>query len=325
LKAGSALELSFIENVRMRRILPEGSQVVAAVSGGGDSVALLLLLECFRSHMGWDLEVLYVDHRTRPGTASEAEFVEGLAEGLHLPFTLRTVSEEGSGSLEDRFSRERQRIFDSFGEAGYLVATGHTADDRAETLLLRLLEGAGLRGLGGMDYQGLGPVRRPVLDLTRSQLRDYLRQRGREWMEDPTNRDDDIMRNRIRKEVLPVLESVHPGVSIALARSSANLSLWRDYADELISGSLDELVRGATFRRRQYASLPEALRLSILWDIAGRPRGGRLEIEKTDLWILSGKNGQHVLPGGKARICMDGEKGTVLHVEPSDERNRFVL
>ncbi len=316
----SSVERRFIETVRRRELLPENSRLAAAVSGGGDSVALLRLLDCFASHMNWSLEVIHVDHGAREESGSDAEFVRCLARGVKLPFHLHEIAPAQTGSLEDHFSRERQRIYESIGREGALVATGHTADDRAETLVMRLLEGAGLRGLGGMDYFGMGPVRRPLLDFTRTELRDYLSGLGQPWVEDPTNRETDFLRNRIRRLVMPALESVSPGSAVSLARSSANLTQWRDLVDETVSDSLDELIHEGTFPREKYVSLPKPVRLAVLWTLAGKPRGGRLEIEKTDRWILSGKEGFHILPGG-ARISMKKDVGTV-DTEPDREEGQ---
>jgi tRNA(Ile)-lysidine synthase len=314
----SSVEKTFIETVRTRELLPKGSSVAAAVSGGADSVALLELLLRFRNHMRWSISILHVDHGARPESGSEADFVNNLAMESDIEFQLFSISPPESGSLEDHFSRERQRIYWELGDAGCIVATGHNADDRAETILMRLFEGAGLRGLGGMDYFGTGPVRRPLLDIGRGDLREYLRSVGREWVEDPSNEDTAYLRNRIRKQVIPVLESVHPGIRGALCRSSANLSQWRDVIDELICRSIDDIMSGGTFQRKLYSSRPRGLRLAILWDIAGRPRGGRIELEKTDRWIVSGKDGFHILPGG-SKLVLEGERGRIEKESSSSE------
>jgi len=106
-------------------------------------------------------------------------------------------------------------------------------------------------------------------------------------------------------KVIPVLESISEGATLALARSSANLSQWRDITDIIIDESLNMILDADTFQREKYLSLPRAVRLGILWVLSDRPRGGRLELEKTDRWILEGKNGYHTLPGG-SRITADG-------------------
>ncbi len=293
-----SFENTFIETVKLRNLLPCGSEILAAVSGGSDSVALLQLLYRFANHMDWKLAVLHIDHCARPGSGEDALFVKDLAEGIGLQCNIEKTSPPGSGSPEGHFSAERNRIYTEYALEQILVTTGHTASDRAETLIMRLLEGSGLRGLGGMDYFGRGSVRRPLLDFTRSELREYLDTIGQNWIEDPTNQEDLYLRNRIRHSVIPVLESVSPGSTFAIARSSANLSQWRDFTDSIIDDSLDELLDGDTFRREEYLNLPRAVRLGILWAVSGRPRSGKLEIEKTDRWILGKKDGYHILPGG---------------------------
>lgn len=303
-------ERTFIETVRTRRLLPKGSRVWAAVSGGSDSVALLRLLMQFANHMKWDLSILHIDHGARSDSADDAAFVEELAVRLELPFQLRRIPPPGSGSLEAYFSSNREAIYNEIAEGSDLVATGHTASDRAETLILRLLEGSGLRGLGGMDYFGRGPVIRPLLDLSRHDLEEYLSTIDQSWIEDPSNTEDVFLRNRIRHTVMPVLESLSPGCSYALGRSSANLSQWRDVIDNMIEESIEELVSGDKFIIEQYLNYPRAVRLGILWVLSGRPRSGREEIEKTDRWLSDRKSGFHLLPGG-LRITVD-ESGVLI-------------
>lgn len=304
------VESAFIETVKFRDLLPEGSNILAAVSGGSDSVALLRILHRFANHMNWDLSVLHIDHKARPESAKDADFVNELSNGLGLLCSVRTVSYAGSGSPEGYFSKERKRIYTEYASDDVLIATGHTASDRAETLLMRLLEGAGLRGLGGMDYFGQGPVRRPMLDFTRTELREYLEVIGQKWIEDSTNQEDSFLRNRIRHKIIPVLESISPGSTPAIARSSANLSLWRDIADEIINDSLGKILHEDTFGKEQYVTLPRAVRLGILWAVCGKPRSGRLEFEKTDNWILGNKDGSHILPGGTRLVS----EGNAIHI-----------
>ena len=294
-----ALELRFINTVKREGLLPRGSSVVAAVSGGADSVCLLGMLLRFRRHMAWRLSVLHVDHSYRQASASDASFVKGLAEAAGLPFILRRLPARGGGSSpEADFSSARQAIYEETAGDG-LVAVGHTASDRAETLLMRLIEGAGLRGLGGMDYFGVGPVRRPLLDMTARETRAFLRDRGGVWIEDETNSDPGFLRNRIRRDLLEPLEDAMPGVSRRVASSSANLGSWRRVAEGLTHVALERLGgEGSALERRMYERYEKALRLSVLWELCGRPRAGSAEIDKTDAWLLAGGCGDRLLPGG---------------------------
>ncbi len=299
-------ESAFIEAVKLRNLLPKGSSVLAAVSGGSDSIALLRLLHRFSHHMSWKLAVLHIDHHARPGSGDDAAFVKGLADELGLHCSIEEISSQESGSSEGYFSAERSRIYNDYSSGNNLIATGHTASDRAETILIRLLEGAGLRGLGGMDYFGRGAVRRPLLDFTRNDISTYLEIIGQTWIEDQTNEEEVFLRNRIRHRIIPVLESISPGCTRAIARSSGNLANWRDAADSLIDDALIRLLDDQSFRREQYIDLPRVIRLGILWSVCGKPRGGKLELEKTDRWIIMNKNGFHILPGGSRITSEDG-------------------
>lgn len=297
----SPLELRFISTVKREGILPPGSSVTAAVSGGADSVCMLHLLLRFRRHMSWNLSVLHIDHSYRKSSRADAEFVRSLASSSGLPFILRRLpSRVRRNSPEADFSAARQAVYSEVAGDG-LVAVAHTASDRAETLLMRLLEGSGLRGLGGMDYFGIGPVRRPMLDLTAPEIRHHLEARGFAWVEDETNAGGAFLRNRIRHGILEPLESDFPGVSRSIASSSANLGSWRRVAEGLTLAALGQLSPPGSpegLGRQAFQRFEKALRLSMMWEICGRPRGGAAELEKADSWIQTGGEGEKLLPGG---------------------------
>lgn len=319
---GSNTEQTFLTTVRREGILPEGSSVVAAVSGGGDSVGLLRLLHQFRSHMNWELSVLHIDHRLRPDSGDDACFVCDLAEELELHYSCVTPEPPERGSTEGEWSRIRHSVYCSLSrEKEYLLAVGHTASDRAETLLMRLIEGSGLRGLGGMDYFGRGPVRRPLLDLTGREVRDYLGNLGQRWLEDSTNMDTSILRNRIRLEVMPHIEGIRPGAELGLARAAAGLADWRKAA----FGSVDEIIAGLEdtshrISRLVFSGIPAAFRLAVLWELSGRPRTGRLELEKTDIWLSGGGCGEKNLPGGY--VLTAHPESIVITVDPGSDNVR---
>lgn len=317
MKLHRAVENAFIETVKRRNLLPKGSCVLAAVSGGSDSVALLRLLHRFDNHMNWKLSVLHIDHHARPLSGEDAAFVKSIADEIGLQCTIRELAEPGSRSLEGYFSAQRSGIYKEYALNDILVTTGHTASDRAETLLMRLLEGAGLRGLGGMDYFGQDSVRRPLLDFTRSELREYLEDIGQKWIEDPTNQENSFLRNRIRHAVIPVLETISQGSILAIARSAANLSQWRDIADSVIEDSLYEILKEDVISRESYQALPRAVRLGVLWTVSGKPRSGKIEFEKTDRWINENKNGNHILPGGTG-IAAEGDR---LRIRKASKRS----
>lgn len=173
---------------------PPGSAVTCAVSGGADSLALLVLATA----AGCSATAVHVDHGLRPGSGEEAKVVAAAADRLGAAFRAERVVVEPGPNLEARARQAR------YGLLPDDVCTGHTADDRAETVLLNLLRGSGLEGLAGIRRS----ARRPLLDLRRSETRALCLAVGLEPVEDPSNDDPVHRRNRIRHEVLPLLADV---------------------------------------------------------------------------------------------------------------------
>lgn len=207
-----------------------GDRVGVAVSGGADSVALLRLLVDLRSELGIFLAVLHFNHQLR-GAESDADeaFVAALAAQLGLEFVggredVAAAAREHRWNLEDAARRLRYAFFRSaLGEAGGTarlarVAVAHSADDQAETVLARLVRGTGPAGLAAI-YPVKDFVVRPLLEIRRSELREYLNQIGQSWREDASNRDVQRLRARLRHDVLPLLErSLQPALVPHLVR-----------------------------------------------------------------------------------------------------------
>lgn len=202
-----------------------------AVSGGADSTALLLLLAELRGELGFDAFVLHVDHGLRPNSAADARFVKRLAAAHGLPFhmTRARIVRRPRESLEMAARRVRLDFFARMTRRLKLdaIATGHHADDVAETFILRMARGAGPDGLAGLKrISRVGELTfiRPLLDLRDAQLRDFLRSRGQEWREDATNTDLSIPRNKVRHLVLPWLrENLDARITEHLCKSAAIL------------------------------------------------------------------------------------------------------
>lgn len=207
------LAQSVLAAVRKMEMIRPGDRVSVAVSGGADSVALLLLLLELREKLGIVLSLVHFNHKLR-GRASDADetFVAKLAveHGLEFHAASMDVAKKAKkerANLEDTGRRARYDYFHSLVEAGICtrVAVAHTADDQAETVLAHLLRGTGLAGLGGI-HPIVGGVIRPLLNIRRGELRAYLRAKKQRWREDATNRDTARMRARIRKKLLPMME-----------------------------------------------------------------------------------------------------------------------
>jgi tRNA(Ile)-lysidine synthase len=212
--------------IRQYQMVRPGDRVAVAVSGGSDSVALLLLLEELRSALGVSLLVAHFNHLLR-GTGSEEDekFVRELAKdrGMELVCAREDITAEARrmrANWEETARERRYRFFTRLVAEGKAarVAVAHTADDQAETLLARLGRGTGPLGLAGI-YPALGNVVRPLLWIRREELRGYLQGCGQPWREDPTNLDITRQRARIRAELLPLLEEkLSPAVVTHLGR-----------------------------------------------------------------------------------------------------------
>ncbi len=215
--------------------IPGPGPLLVGVSGGGDSVALLRLLHALAPRRGWRLVAAHVDHGLRPDSAEDAEFVARLAEALGIEFALRRVRVKATGASPEEAARQarRQALLEMAAQAGApAIALGHTAEDQAETLLARILTGTGPTGLAGMRPNA-GPFWRPLLNLGRRELRDYLRELGQDWRRDPTNQDLAPLRNRIRHRLLPLAsEMVNPRAVEALCRLAELCAREEDYWQE---------------------------------------------------------------------------------------------
>lgn len=273
---------------------PAGTPLDCAVSGGADSLALLVLA----CAAGCEVTALHVDHGLRAGSAQEADVVEAAAARFGAAFRALRVDVPPGPNLEARARAARYAVL----PAG--VATGHTADDLAETVLLNLVRGAGLDGLAPM----LRPddrVTRPLLALRRSEAAAVCREHRLVPVADPSNDDLAFVRNRIRHELLPVLDAIaERDVAAVLARQAAVL---REEADllEVLAAALDPcdakalaaaplpLARRAVRRLLRGEHPPDAASVervlavarneAVACEVAGgrrvRRSGGRLHVE----------------------------------------------
>lgn len=235
-----------------RRFGMDLSRPLAMVSGGPDSVALARSLV----ELGSRPVVLHVDHGLRGEESREdAQFVLELCERLDLVYEERQAKLEG-GNLQEEARRERYRFAGQLADERGLsaVATGHTADDVTETVVLNLARGAGLRGLAGIP-PGRGRVVRPLIRHRRRDVLRYLEHLGQPYRTDPTNLTPKYARNRVRLEVMPVLEELYPGAGENFARTA---SLLREDLE-----ALEDLVAGLIRRRGEEVAIP----LDELWQI----------------------------------------------------------
>jgi tRNA(Ile)-lysidine synthase len=227
-------------------MLAGGETVLVAVSGGPDSVALLYLLRELAATWHLTLHVLHVDHQLRADSARDGEAVRRLAADLRVPAEVVRVTVAGRASLEAAARAARYRALAARAEqlGAHRIALGHTADDQAETVAMRLLEGSGVRGLAGIPPMR-GRVIRPLIAESRAALRVLLTEAQLPWLDDPSNRDPRFLRNRIRHELLPMLAaSYNPRIGEALTRVGRLMRGTADALERVATRELERLARG---------------------------------------------------------------------------------
>jgi tRNA(Ile)-lysidine synthase len=208
-------------------VLHPGERVVVACSGGPDSTVLVDVLARLAPPRRLDLLVAHVDHGIRAGSAAEAEVVAALAEARGLAFAALAVRVPPGSSLQDRARRARHAALrDLAGQRqATAIAMGHTADDQAETVLMRLLRGTTPLGVSAMGVRD-GALARPLLGVWREEVLAYCAALGLEPIDDPSNRDPRFLRSRLRHEVIPLLEMVVPGARRHLVALAARQRRW---------------------------------------------------------------------------------------------------
>jgi len=243
------------DSIRRRELFAPGQHVLVAVSGGADSVALLNLLHHLRASLGIRLAVAHLNHGIRGAAAAQdAAFVRDLAARLKTPFFTERVNvplrarrrglsiEMAAREARYDFLRKTARRLARRTGAPVVIATAHTADDQAETLLLKLIRGAGRTGLAGIPpVAPFGDTRlvRPLLEVTRQEILSFLHDQREPWREDETNRDVTFLRNKVRHELLPLLErGFNPALRDTLVRTADVLSAEDDWLTELAAGML---------------------------------------------------------------------------------------
>jgi tRNA(Ile)-lysidine synthase len=271
-----------------------GDRIGVAVSGGADSVALLRSLFELRTELGTVLSVVHVHHGIRGEHADDdARFVEVLARQHDLELHLQRIDVPGYArehrlSLEAAGRHVRYRYFSELIESGAVdkVATAHTFDDQAETVLLRLIRGSGLQGITGIHRRVLhaGDPRRgiirPLLSTTRTEVIAYLESIGQPWSEDASNADVSLTRNRVRHQLLPLLERDY---NPAIRQTLVNLADIAREDNRFLEAAADPLLRSLcdsdarTVQISALLALPVAMQRQILIEASHRFTGLHLD------------------------------------------------
>lgn len=238
--------------------LRRGDRVLAAVSGGGDSIALLHVLSRLAPRLGFELRAHGVDHGLRAEASAELDLAERLASELGVPFARTRLALHAGGNLQARAREARYAALDAAAEAwdARWVATAHHANDRAETLLMRILRGTAAQG------QALLPAAserrlRPFIRSPASAIAQHLERHHLMYASDPSNRDPRFLRTRIRYELIPLLEELTPGATEHL---NALADEWAEPEPVVVT---DAQGRALPLRRSQAAQIRRARKLGL--------------------------------------------------------------
>jgi tRNA(Ile)-lysidine synthase len=250
-----------LEAARESGLLPAGRPVLVLLSGGGDSVCLLDVAVRLEA----TVSALHVNYGLRPGAEEDEAFVRALCGRMGVPLHVERISLGEAGNLQARAREARYALAESLAEGDYAAA--HTASDQAETVLYRLAVSPGSRALLGMEPRR-GRLIRPLLEVTREEVRDYLRARGLEWREDPSNADRRFARARVRHDLLDALRTVGPAAERTIAETARQLREEAEVLEAAVSEALEELGGGPAVSLAALRENPPALRRLVLRRLA---------------------------------------------------------
>ena len=297
-------------------LCPPGTRLLAALSGGSDSVALTRLLIDLAEHGGFTVVALaHLNHRLRATSERDEQFCRDLSARLGVPLVVEAVEVRAYAtasrlSLEEAARRLRYDFLQR--TAGHVgadrVAVGHTEDDQAETFLLKLVRGAGLSGLAGI-YPRRGAIVRPLIEVSRADLRLYLTSRGESWVEDETNADCQNPRNRVRHRVLPELDLTSGGSARpAIARAAALVredGVWLDELGRSRFGALATRTSEGYSIDPALAQEPVPVRRRVLLEAMRALAGDRevgLDHVEAALAVLGGSAAAADIPGSRVEL-----------------------
>jgi len=311
---------------QISEILSKPTTIVVGVSGGADSVCLLHALKQLSTQWQLDLHIAHLDHNLRPISQQDAQFVAQLAQQWQLPLHTHTLPPKAlqnhPGGLEEGARQARYTFLHDIATQVTpsaqtpIIAVAHHADDQAETLLMNLLRGSGLRGLSGMKIVSPVPLAatqearqsqliRPLLYTPKAKIRAYLQRHNLDWCEDESNQDPAFLRNRLRHQIMPQLAQINPNLTATLGQTAQlladDLTRLQRQDQQNFQDLLLDPVQEASSRQRQRIVLN--LEKLMAWDSSTR-RGilpfnnrqratGPHSLVDSIVWSIAGPTANH--------------------------------
>lgn len=324
-----------VRTIRDRQLFVPGHHLLLAVSGGPDSVALLSLMASLAPSWRLTLTVVHFNYGLRGSESDDDEaFVSSFCQSRNIPLIVRrpVLSKQRRVSSLQMLARwARYEAMKSLAHEIHAdrILTGHTANDQAETILLWMLRGAGLTGLAGMPLMREKLIVRPLLKTTREEILEYLKQEGLSYRQDSSNLTALYRRNRVRHDLLPVMEDITPGIVRLLERQADVLRADDDYLRQVVDGLYDSLITvdakgNQRFERQAVAALPDALKRrlvrhiltgtdpeqrapnlraveSVLHFVSSRSKGTRLSLRGAD--VIRDRERVHVVRRNRQQVA----------------------
>ncbi|MEA5580065.1 tRNA lysidine(34) synthetase TilS [Nodularia harveyana UHCC-0300] len=264
----TALHAKIHRTIRSRHLFEGQQRLLVAVSGGQDSLCLIKLLLDLQPKWGWDIGIAHCDHRWRTDSEANADHVKNLAKSWGVSFYLATATQSLNSEAAARNWRYEALSAIAQDDNYQYIVTGHTASDRAETLLYNLMRGTGADGLQALNWERTLKADifliRPLLEITRSETKAFCQQFNLPIWEDSTNQNVKYARNRIRQELIPYLQAnFNPKVESALAQTAELLQGEVEYLEQVAQKLREEAseVNGTEFRLNRQVLQKEPLAL----------------------------------------------------------------
>lgn len=239
-----------------------GDTVVCGLSGGADSVSLLLAMRIISGELGIAVEAIHVNHCLRNDESDRDEsFCRELCKRLNVPFIavscdVRRFAEENSLSIEDAARRMRYGVFREYS-AGKKIATAHNADDNLETVILNLTRGTALKGLSGIPPVRDGIIR-PLLTVSRREIEEFLTSQGQNYVTDSTNLTEDYTRNKIRRRIIPIMRELNSSLTATSVTTLAGLRSENELIEAQVTAAEEKCLNNGVFRG--LGEYPEVIR-----------------------------------------------------------------
>ena len=281
-----------------RPLVAAGAPLLVLVSGGGDSVALLDVAVRLDARVS----VLHVNYGLREGSDEDEAFVRELCAQLGVPLFAERVELGSGGNLQEQARDARYALAERLAEGDF--AAGHTASDQAETVLYRLAVSPGSRALHGMAARR-GRLVRPLLSVTREDVRSYLRSRGLEWREDPSNADRAFARARVRHDLMKALRSIGPAAERTIAETARQLREEAEVLDAAVADALGVLGGGPAVSASELGRQPAAVRRLVLRHLAEQAGGELGAGDAERILALGGRGSKSLDLSGGVRVVVE--------------------